>query len=88
MTIVQDFNSKHEEYLIREGFIKTIDLPIKKKYKRPDDIIVEIEGTDLIQVTTRLVDGIKYKTIIEPTDKTDIFKRLIGRLHEPEQRCE
>ena len=81
MTIVQDFNSKHEEYLTREGFIKTIDMQMKKRYKRTDDIVIDIEGKNHIQVTTRLADGIKYRTIIEPSDKTDIFKRLIGRLH-------
>ena len=89
MPPLEQFKQFHELTLLNEGFTKTFDLPHKIRYRRGDGTTMDIEweaGKQVLFVVTMLPDSTTYHSYISLEDKSGIFKRLVGRLHDPNYR--
>lgn len=89
MPPLEQFKQFHELTLLNEGFTKTFDLPHKIRYRRGDGTTMNIEweaGKQVLFVVTMLPDSTTYHSCISLEDKSGIFKRLVGRLHDPDYR--
>ena len=89
MPPLEQFKQFHELTLLNEGFTKTFDLPHKIRYRRGDGTTMDIEweaGKQVLFVVTTLPDTTMYHSYISLEDKSGIFKRLVGRLHDPDYR--
>ena len=84
------FLERYKTLLEQEGFIETLNIKTKVRYKRitnTNSIIMTFEtikNTNMISIQTRLSDGIIYHTNIAVDDTTGIFERLILSYHNPE----
>lgn len=88
MTPLEQFKQFHEPLLLNEGFIKVFDLPHKIRYRRGDGTTMDIEWENEKQVlfVTTILPDTMYHSHISLKDKSGIFKRLVGRLHDPAYR--
>lgn len=84
------FLERYKTLLDQEGFVETLNIKTKVRYKRitnTNRIIMTFEtikNTNMIYIQTRLSDGIIYYTNIAVDDTTGIFERLILSYHNPE----
>lgn len=84
------FLERYKTLLDQEGFVETLNIKTKVRYKRitnTNRIIMTFEtikNTNMISIQTRLSDGIIYYTNIAVDDTTGIFERLILSYHNPE----
>lgn len=84
------FLERYKTLLDQEGFVETLNIKTKVRYKRITNtncIIMTFEtikNTNMISIQTRLSDGIIYYTNIAVDDTTGIFERLILSYHNPE----
>lgn len=84
------FLERYKTLLEQEGFVETLNIKTKVRYKRitnTNRIIMTFEtikNTNMISIQTRLSDGIIYYTNIAVDDTTGIFERLILSYHNPE----
>ena len=88
MPPLEQFKQFHESTLLNEGFTKVFDFSHKIRYHRDDGTTMDIEweaGKQVLFVTTALPD-VTYHSYISLEDKFGIFKRLVGRLHNPTYR--
>mgnify|MGYP000979403311 CR=1 FL=1 len=89
MPSLSKFKQLHEPLLLNEGFAKVFDLPHKIRYRRGDGTTIDIEwdtGKQVLFVVTTLPDATIYHSHISLEDKSGIFKRIVGRLHDPTYR--
>lgn len=89
MLPLEQFKQFHEPLLLNEGFAKVFDLPHKIRYRRGDGTTMDIEWENKKQVlfvVTVLPDTTMYHSYISLKDESGIFKRLVGRLHDPTYR--
>lgn len=85
MPPLEQFKQFHEPLLLNEGFTKVFDLPHKIRYHRGDGTTMDIEWENEKQVlfVTTILPDTMYHSHISLEDKSGIFKRLVGRLHDP-----
>ena len=88
MPPLEQFKQFHEPLLLNEGFTKVFDLPHKIRYHRGDGTTMDIEWENEKQVlfVTTILPDTMYHSHISLEDKSGIFKRLVGRLHDPAHR--
>lgn len=89
MPPLEQFKQFHESILLNDGFTKMFDLPHKIRYRRGDGTTMDIEweaGKQILFVVTTLPDATAYHSYISLKDESGIFKRLVGRLHDPAYR--
>ena len=89
MPPLEQFKQFHESTLLNEGFAKVFDLPHKIRYHRADGTTMDVEweaGKQVLFVVTTLPDSTAYHSYISLKDESGIFKRLVGRLHDPTYR--
>lgn len=88
MPPLEQFKQFHESILLNEGFTKVFDLPHKIRYHRGDGTTMDIEWENEKQVlfVTTILPDTMYYSHISLEDKSGIFKRLAGRLHDPAYR--
>lgn len=89
MPPLEQFKQFHEPTLLNEGFTKVFDFSHKIRYRRGDGAIIDIEwevGKQVLFVVTTLPDATAYHSYISLKDESGIFKRLVGRLHDPTYR--
>lgn len=88
--MLKTFLERYKTLLEQEGFVETLNIKTKVRYKRINDtnrIVMTFEtikNTNMISIHTRLSDGITYHTNIPIDDTTGIFERLILSYHNPE----
>lgn len=86
------FLEKYKPLILQEGFIETMNIKSKVRYKRSDHkgtliiTIEDIKKTNLIKVMTLLPNGFHYITNIQEDDPSNIFARLVLSYHDPNSR--
>ena len=89
-TSLTTFLTKYKSFILKEGFIETVNVQSKVRYKRNDSkgtlvvTIEDIKNTNLIKVMTLLPNGFHYITNIQEDDPSNIFERLLLSYHDSE----